>query len=467
MNVDFAARTECGPVRDRNEDNYLIDPNMRLFIVADGVGGRPGGGTASALCVNLTRAVLKRHRHKLFEWLADEDEISKTKISLLLERALSITHQGIRQKATERPDFDGMGSTLTLLLLGTRFFYVGHVGDSRLYTVQDNTVRQLTHDQSLAGDLSQNDTGTDNSPFRNVGVRALGVSESLKPEVSAHALGSQCGFLLCTDGLYDGVGTEDLEAYLSAHHEDPPDELIAELLESALARGGSDNATAIWVHFFDDAAQPPVEIDTVSILQQVPMFSAVPQSVLQKLADEAETRSLKEGEILFREGETTQHIHILAQGSVVLTVGGSELETRNAVCALGGEQIAGSEPRMFTAKAQEPTLVLSVTSDSLDEIFADDPDNPLLWNVAQKAAEQLAVHAESESPQTHHATSELVRPNLPPEPPPVPIRDEAVMLEEILYEREDVEALDEEKLEAEEIYDALREAGLVEGDEND
>ncbi len=468
MNVDFAARTECGPVRDRNEDNYLIDPNMRLFIVADGVGGRPGGGTASALSVNLTRAVLKRHRKNLFGWLADENEINKIKIGHLIKRALTITHQGIRQKAGERSEFNGMGSTLTLLLLGNRYFYIGHVGDSRLYTVQGDSVQLLTHDHSLAGDLSQAELGdedtTDGSPFRNVGVRALGVTDELKPEVSTHGLGAQCGFLLCTDGLYDGIGSDELKQHLSKHHEDPPDELVADLLDDAMARGGSDNATAIWVHFFDEEQESTVDIDAVAILKQVPMFGNLAENVLQDIATELETRAMQQGDILFREGETAQHIHVLAQGSIVLTVGGSELESRHAICALGSEQIETAEPRLFTARALEQTIVLSIAAQSLNQIFKDDPANPLLWNVAQTVAEQLANDAQVKV--TSHPTSELVRPDLPPMPPPVPgrVKEDDLILEEILYERDDVEAIDEEKLEAEEIYEALREAGLVEGD---
>jgi serine/threonine protein phosphatase PrpC len=131
MEVRFFAATDLGRKRSANEDNFLVDQNLRLFVVADGMGGHASGEVASALAVHAVRDVVARERDLLKDY-DDEDPRSHVEVCTLLEYAVHCAGERIHEKAQREPEKRGMGTTIVvLLLIGARGF-IAYVGDSRI-----------------------------------------------------------------------------------------------------------------------------------------------------------------------------------------------------------------------------------------------------------------------------------------------------------------------------------------------
>src|SRR5690349_21154976 len=156
LEIQFFAATDVGRQREHNEDNFLIDPKLRLFVVADGMGGHAAGEVASQIAVHeLCRAVrenvdiIQRYNAGQVEDVAE----ARQEILQVLEHAVQHACAAIYHAGQEDPQKRGMGTTTSaLLLVGDRGF-IAHVGDSRIYLLRQGQVHQITEDHSLVNEL--------------------------------------------------------------------------------------------------------------------------------------------------------------------------------------------------------------------------------------------------------------------------------------------------------------------------
>lgn len=231
-----------GQFRENNEDNCLIDPQDRYFLVADGMGGQSAGEKASALAIELVPQRL--------EQLIDFQNSTPEQVTASIDKAVSYANSEIMALSEVDPAYHNMGTTLVYLVQVGGLFYVGGVGDSRVYLLRNGRFDQLTTDHSLtqalvdAGTLSQEDAA--NHRFRNVLYRYLGTKEGssgTEPQQITPQPGDR--FLLCTDGVTDGLEIATLEKVLK-EAEDP--QKAAESIVAAAEEGGSkDNITCLVV----------------------------------------------------------------------------------------------------------------------------------------------------------------------------------------------------------------------------
>jgi len=219
--VQVAARTEVGLVRGRNEDDLLVDEERRLFMVADGLGGHPGGDVASGL------AVRAAHTAATDRPLRDDAEPGAA-----LGAALRAAHDAVLEGAAQDVSLRGMGTTAVLAYLSQddRRVWVAHVGDSRAYLFRTGDLRQLTTDHSIGGRLG----GL---------AQALGTSGAVAPDIVDVDLEPGDRILLCTDGLTDMVDDGGIAARLGS--DELPRRITDLLVEDALTNGGIDNITVI------------------------------------------------------------------------------------------------------------------------------------------------------------------------------------------------------------------------------
>jgi protein phosphatase len=231
--------SDVGRVRKLNEDYYgsFYGNYGSLIIVCDGMGGHKGGDIASRIAVE----TIKEHFASLS---SDFDE--KIEIRLSLQKA----NEALINYTSANPDFEGMGSTIVLLLLRNDQAFYAHAGDSRIYMIRNKQIHQLTKDHSLiqqlvdANIVKPEDAGS--HPNKNVVVKALGQKDELDPDIGEPVvLFKGDYFLLCTDGLTGFVQNNEL---LNITLKRSPQEACKELVDLANERGGKDNITVQIVH---------------------------------------------------------------------------------------------------------------------------------------------------------------------------------------------------------------------------
>jgi PPM family protein phosphatase len=226
----YARASDTGRKRRRNEDSYVVAPP--LFAVADGMGGAQAGEVASKLAA----AALEETDPGA---LAGPDRLT----SLIQE-----ANRRVYERASADPATSGMGTTMTVALVERDGVTIGHVGDSRAYLYREHRLEQLTDDHSLvnelvkSGKLSREEA--DLHPQRSVITRAVGTDPDV--DVDAFVVDAQEGdiFLLCSDGLTDMVGDEEIEETVERFHEDL-DRVTKSLVSAANRGGGEDNITVI------------------------------------------------------------------------------------------------------------------------------------------------------------------------------------------------------------------------------
>lgn len=235
--------SDCGRIRVHNEDTFRIDSERGLFVVADGMGGHAGGEVASALAVET-----------VFKSLLDcEDGKAVSCNEEALQTAIELANHTIYQDAHIHPERNGMGTTLTCMCWDGRRFYLGHVGDSRIYRLRGYELTQLTRDhtwvnmQVRAGVLSQQEA--EHARMRHVLVKSLGNQPEIEADIFPVDVEPDDRFLLCSDGLSDLIEHTDLRSILVA--KGTLAKIAGRLIEKANALGGRDNITAIVIDCYD------------------------------------------------------------------------------------------------------------------------------------------------------------------------------------------------------------------------
>ena len=223
--------THVGKVRQNNEDSLIvIEPET--FVVADGMGGQAAGEIASQLLVETVKNFLSKTP-------ATWDE-------KILSQAILSANKVILNVARQNPEYQGMGTTATILYLNGGQAYFAHVGDSRLYRLRNNFFKQITEDHSYvetlvrSGDLTPEQARV--HPLKNVLTQAVGVIDEIYIDAANFPVEFGDIFLLCTDGLTNMVDDETIAKILQTA-QNPADALI----EAALAAGGKDNVSVIVV----------------------------------------------------------------------------------------------------------------------------------------------------------------------------------------------------------------------------
>jgi protein phosphatase len=228
--VDAAARTDAGLVREANEDSSLLTP--RLLAVADGMGGHRAGAVASRVAVEALRAVT-----------AVEDP------GTALPAAVRCANTAVHGLAATAPDLAGMGTTLTAAAIGDEGLTVAHVGDSRLYRLRGAELERLTRDHTPAEELARAgaDARTIARPLASVLLRAIGARETVDVDVASHPTSAGDRWLLCSDGLTKHLRDREIAGLLGSAA--TAREAVDALVEATLARGASDNVTAVAFFF--------------------------------------------------------------------------------------------------------------------------------------------------------------------------------------------------------------------------
>lgn len=239
MKLDVFALSDVGLKRNNNQDSYLIDESLGLYIVADGMGGHKGGEVASALAVQTVQDVVKQS-YENDRGMNPED---------LLRKAYLEASQRIYDKSEKEPALKGMGTTMVVALHRDETLYVGNVGDSRCYLFTQTGLWQITEDHSLLAEQLRaglvREDQIDKFSGKNVITRSVGYERDIQCDTIRRTLAPNDKFVICSDGLSGMVSDTRLyDIFMSV----PSEKLVQRFVQEAKWNGGDDNVTALVLH---------------------------------------------------------------------------------------------------------------------------------------------------------------------------------------------------------------------------
>jgi protein phosphatase len=243
-----SARTDIGLKRQHNEDRYLADPSLGLFVVCDGMGGGNAGEVASAMAIETIRTYVQSVEQAVAPPVEAADGNVSPATTRLAE-AVRAANGAIHRASWMIPSHAGMGTTVVAVQLVSDVLSVAHVGDSRLYLIRHGRIEALTADHSWVAEQVQQGLMTEaeaeRSPKRNIVTRALGVESTVDVDIAEIPVFPGDRLLLCSDGLTRGIRPPDI---LQAIDSSPnPDTVADRLIAMANSAGGEDNTTVLLV----------------------------------------------------------------------------------------------------------------------------------------------------------------------------------------------------------------------------
>jgi protein phosphatase len=231
--MNYGTVSVTGQLRDKNEDNYLVleQDELHIIAVADGMGGHKAGDVASSIAIEMI----------------EEYKFTAGNLASDIEECISNINNKILERGSNNPQYNGMGTTLTLGIIKNNHLIIGHIGDSRAYLYHNNSLEQITTDHSYVADLLRKGAITKeearNHPKKNLLLRALGLEEKIDFDIIEFELEDDDLLLFCSDGLTNMRTDSQIKSVLNRN-------LIlqeqAEILsDKANSAGGYDNITAV------------------------------------------------------------------------------------------------------------------------------------------------------------------------------------------------------------------------------
>lgn len=245
MRTVSVGQTDVGRRRPHNEDSFLCDDELGLYVVADGVGGNAKGEVASAESVELVHSWVRRWRTTLEAHAADPTEENTNIVRRLLESAVQSACYMVFGMGQLDPRQKGMSSTLSTLLVCGGIGFIAQVGDSRVYLCRGGRAVQLTEDHTLVnfrlklGLITAEEAAS--APGKNVITRAVGHQDYVEVDTLDIPTESGDRFLLCSDGLHGYLRDGEIDGLLSGERAD----VATNLISLANERGGRDNITVV------------------------------------------------------------------------------------------------------------------------------------------------------------------------------------------------------------------------------
>jgi serine/threonine protein phosphatase PrpC len=218
--VTLSGVSDIGRVRKRNEDSMSLVPELGIAVIADGMGGHPGGDVASRIAAATVAKSLEGHFTSAGGAASSDPHGSAALLDRTMVESVVSAHAAVRAEAEERPDLSGMGTTLTALAIDARegIFAVGHVGDSRAYRLRGKKLIALTRDdtwvQTQVDAARLTPEQARRHPFGHILTQCLGLEEEPYPHVLTGEVTAGDAYLLCTDGLVGMVDDVDIAATL-------------------------------------------------------------------------------------------------------------------------------------------------------------------------------------------------------------------------------------------------------------
>jgi serine/threonine protein phosphatase PrpC len=405
MELSFAAATDVGRQRNHNEDNFLIDKKLRLFLVADGMGGHAAGEVASSIAVHEIRDAINNSRELIDRYRVDHPAVQAYEILQVLEHAIQAACSAVYTRAQAEPDKRGMGTTATVLLIaGTGDHlrgFIAHVGDSRVYLARQNQSHILTEDHSLMNELVRrgklNREQLESSPYKqykNAVTRAVGVYGSVEVDTFDFDILPGDRFLIASDGMYAYVD----EAALPDQLAETDVKTIPKLLvDQANAGGGHDNITAVVIRVGDAAHSDDAPRNTdgsqkLDVLKGMQMFRYLSYKELVQVGAIADVVELPASSTIFAAGDPGDAMYVVVSGIVKLVDKGKAVAELSRGQHFGEMSLVDRSVRSLSAIAgPDPVRLVSIARKDFYDIIKREPASAvkMLWAFVQVLGQRL------------------------------------------------------------------------------
>jgi protein phosphatase len=235
--LEAVSLSDKGCVRSNNEDCCLIEPELGLYVLADGMGGARAGERASRMAVDTVAEIVLMAQHR-------DSQVLLSAVEEANKRVLDAAHSD--------PSLEGMGTTLVAALEQEESLAIASVGDSRAYLFDDAGFRAITDDQTWVNEVGRplglDEESLRNHPMRHVLTMAIGASLPLTVNYYSVGLMKDALVLMCSDGLHGVVEGPEIERILRGGRNGTAlEDICKQLIEAAKAAGGPDNVTTVLV----------------------------------------------------------------------------------------------------------------------------------------------------------------------------------------------------------------------------
>ncbi len=388
MQLDAWGASHVGP-RSHNEDAVLVDGELRLFIVADGTGGRSAGDVAARMLIDVTR----RRMGALYGPRGSEaGPLSTDRVVAELPNALSEANQAIHSLRHAERTYAGMATTGLVLQFSDSRAVVGHVGDCRVYLIRGQRIYQLTEDHTVMQEaLSLGKMPVDRAKklrFANMLTHSLGSAPAVESDVLSVEIFPGDRFVMCSDGLSDFVESDEILALCQGRS---PEDAVRQLIAQAESQGSRDNITVIAI----DVRDVQISLDALptqqkaSVLRNVFLFQDLSFQQLIRVLSVVRELRFAHGEVIVSEGTLGSDLFVVVVGEATVTQGGAHLANIPAGGHFGELGLVSDGARSATVTAIGEVVALAISRQDFYQLVADDHTLAvkLMWRFLANMAE--------------------------------------------------------------------------------
>lgn len=394
MRVIAKAKTDVGRRRQGNEDAFLVDEGLGLFVVCDGMGGHAAGEVASNAAVE---AIAERVRSRLPAVAGLEPERRTAALAELLRDGVERANARIYAIGVDEPSKRGAGTTCTALVVQGGTAALAHVGDTRLYLARGGQIHQITNDHTFLAEALRRGMSREEAVQHiptNMLSRAVGPNQHVDIDTLSFDLLPGDKLMLCTDGLHgyfvDPVGLLPFMDNVAT----APDRLV----DAANEAGGEDNISVIALEVSPEA--PPAAEDSIRLsrvtqalraLSGIEVLRELTYSELLEVTGALRSEEVDAGVTVLREGEASAAFYIIAAGRAAVERGGKRLSELPAGGHFGEMALLTNRPRSATVVTLEPCRLLVLTREALYPLFQNNPVLAVkfLWNLGVRQSLRL------------------------------------------------------------------------------
>lgn len=245
--VQASGLSHVGKVRKANEDNFLINKPLNLFLVADGMGGHRGGGVASRIAVKVINAYLAAKLADRSDSETTDTADNPSHASMRLHQSITLANQKIHERSAADETCRGMGTTVSALYISGNTLVTANVGDSPIYLLRDGEIQDLYTPHTLLheGNSKALKSRYPSSKLAHILTRAVGVKPSVKVDLDETPGMDGDIVVICSDGVSGKISKEEIRDIVN---QEPADAACETLVNLANQRGGEDNSTIIVAH---------------------------------------------------------------------------------------------------------------------------------------------------------------------------------------------------------------------------